>query len=381
MIRPEALVLRTSARRPFAGVVAALIAFAVLGVAATDARAGTVQSAEFDYFHQQWGQKFDTVGKFDLKFSAGDALCSGVIIGDRYVLTAGHCVYSDGDTVRNMVFNINGERIRAQSWAMHPAWDGSNDALIQGRDIAIVKLRRPITKGKVAYYARSGDHNDQIVTMAGFGATGTGSTGEVLPAGTKRAGENRADVSGPGEYNLSQAGFDVDFNRLYIIDFDAEGQFIDNPEEDVPLPLEYMIARGDSGGGLFSGGTVIGITSFGAGNSAFGSSGGFTRVASHTRWIKRTLRQLRRNANRANFGRPGNPIDIDQFAPEGETNPTLSVTTEHGQAEIYPLLQWTTGPQAAQGLAAPGAAVPEPTTAAALAALAAATLLRRRRGD
>jgi hypothetical protein len=116
--------------------------------------------------------------------------------------------------------------------------------------------------------------------MVGYGATGTGATGDVTFDGLKRAGQNMIDAVAitPGKEN-----------RILLSDFDS-GLASDNSYGSaVPHALEAMIAPGDSGGGLFipcgSAGyaddCLAGITSFGWGrldgdpNSDFGDVGGF----------------------------------------------------------------------------------------------------------
>src|SRR5678815_410601 len=82
----------------------------------------------------------------------------------------------------------------------------------------------------------------KVGTMVGYGATGTGATGDVTFDGLKRAGTNMIDAVAitPGKDN-----------RILLEDFDS-GFASDNVYGSASaLALESLIAPGDSGGGLF----------------------------------------------------------------------------------------------------------------------------------
>jgi hypothetical protein len=132
----------------------------------------------------------------------------------------------------------------------------------------------------------------RVVTRAevGFGMTGTGRTGATTFDGLKRAGQNTVDA-----LYRTPAGT----NRILLADFDSSISSDNNFGSASRLPLEAMIAPGDSGGGLFEviGGYsyLTGITSFGWGrldgnpDSDYGDAGGWTRVSSFNSWIDSVL--------------------------------------------------------------------------------------------
>lgn len=123
-----------------------------------------------------------------------------------------------------------------------------------------------------------------VGTHVGYGVTGSLATGyNSGSAGTKRAGQNMIDVLGS-----FFAGYS---DRLVFADYDEPG----DPSESwfgdsTPLDLEYGIAPGDSGGGLFIGSTLAGVHSFlawgdGAGDADYGDLGASVRVSQFQDWI------------------------------------------------------------------------------------------------
>ena len=88
-------------------------------------------------------------------------------------------------------------------------------------------------------------------------------------------------------------------DRIFLSDFDNPGNPSDNAYgSSTPLDLEYLIAPGDSGGGVFidfgSGPLLAGIHSFGAAwdglvDSDYGDASGHTRVSVFNSWIDSIL--------------------------------------------------------------------------------------------
>ena len=83
--------------------------------------------------------------------------------------------------------------------------------------------------------------------------------------------------------------------RMFLSDFDNPHNALDNAYGSAtPLAMEYLIAPGDSGGGLFidlgAGPMLAGVHSFGASfdgitDSDYGDISGHTRVSKFTGWI------------------------------------------------------------------------------------------------
>jgi hypothetical protein len=225
---------------------------------------------------------FASVGQIAGQSAASAYSASGVYLGDGWVLTAAHVV----DTATGLDFTIDGQTYSAEAWAYHADWDPAD--VTAGADLALVKLTGDVgdTHDAATLYTGSEEVGSLGVSV-GYGLTGTGRSGYDPASSTeKRAGTNVID----GVY-----GDDV-----LISDFDS-GRFWDNSlGSSNPTALEYLIAPGDSGGGLFiydptlADWTLAGINSFGYGpdgqaDSDFGDLSGQVRVSSYDDWIADTM--------------------------------------------------------------------------------------------
>ena len=252
---------------------------------------------------------FDPVGSLLFNTSQGRFICSGTLISDQFVLTAAHCL--DDSQTSQVTFDVGGNRYNGDRWSVHQNWDPLG-SLFAGWDIALLKLDSVVDNVAAANLYTGNAELGQIGTHVGFGASGTGLTGSVLPPGTKRAGLNEID-----EVNLANEGHD----RILWNDFDAplgidptqslilvqDQGFLENPigafgrTSGTALDLEYSIAGGDSGGGYFLEENdqwyIAGVHSFGvsldsAADASYGDFSGSTRVSSFVDWIGQTQRAL-----------------------------------------------------------------------------------------
>ncbi len=240
---------------------------------------------------------FGSVGQFHTTDGTYRYAGSGVAIADNWVLTAGHVAAG----MNSMDFYLgegggfgsftDGSRTvydSATNWITHPKWSGN---LSSGYDIALVYFENTTFADTASLYQGSSEIGE-TGTMVGYGMTGTGATGATTFDGQKRAGQNVIDAlyDTPGKRS--------DPDRILLADFDSGYPNDDSFGNEIPLPLEAMIASGDSGGGLFINDALCedtpclaGITSFGWGrldgdpNSDFGDVGGFTRVSALYDWI------------------------------------------------------------------------------------------------
>ena len=280
-------------------------------VIASQSYAGVIRHDQTQQAHLDLAQnaQFDPVGRLLFNNSQGRFICSGTLISDRYVLTAAHCL--DDAQTSNVTFDVGGNRYDGARWQVHQNWDPLG-SLFAGWDIALLKLDTRVGNVTEASLYTGSNELGQVGTHVGFGASGTGDTGDTLPPGTKRAGENEID-----EFNLAGEGHD----RILWNDFDAplgfdptgnpildpDQAFLENPiaafgrVSGTALDLEYSIAGGDSGGGYFlqENGQwyVAGVHSFGASvdgttDSSYGDFSGSTRVSSFIDWIGATQQAL-----------------------------------------------------------------------------------------
>jgi hypothetical protein len=260
------------------------VAALALAFVASDAAAGVIRHDRNDASHRILSLFYPSVGQVRSTGAAGPSLASGTLIAPNWVLTAGHVV----DDAAALSYSLGGRSFGASAWYAHPQWDGNLSA---GHDIGLMRfdVNLAMLTGVLPARLYSGrDEVGRVGTMVGFGYGGSGLAG-LDPANccVKRAGQNRIDALAltPGEDN-----------RILLMDFDnpldpADSSFGSR----APLGLEYLIAPGDSGGGLFvrSGGVELlaGVNSFiwgrldGVANADYGDVSGHTRVSSFGEWI------------------------------------------------------------------------------------------------
>lgn len=269
---------------------AGTLALGMLGAAATafPAGAGVIRDdrSDQDYLDLGASSAYQSVGYVQGNTASYGFSASGVLIGSSggssWILTAGHVTQDATD----LTIKLGGTTYQAADWFSHSKWNGD---LARGYDIGMMRIATSITDITPALLHEGTDEIGKMAVMAGYGTTGTGSTGWTSFDGRKRAGQNMVDI-------FLNTGGKPGKSRVLLADFDNPRDPNDSswgsPD---PLDLEYMIAPGDSGGGLFIGGLLAGITSFGWGrldgdpNSDYGDAGGFTRVSMFVDWIMEAM--------------------------------------------------------------------------------------------
>lgn len=194
---------------------------------------------------------------------ASEGFCSGTLIAPQVVLTAGHC--ADGVAHTAGRFQVGGQTYATSQVIVHPQYNESAIGTDNAHDIALFRLNRAVTGISPSPIYRSTPQVGQLLTLVGFGAGGTGSSGHDGSFGTKRVGTTPIDQVS---------------SRLILWRFDNNS--------------ESNTAPGDSGGPAFIqvGGTyyVAGVTSGGdQENAGIGDRSFDTRVDAYQSWLANYL--------------------------------------------------------------------------------------------
>lgn len=233
--------------------------------------AGTRDPHTPDAKYVEFGQQFPMVQRFRAVAVVPDPkqpdqpkiqlqYGSAVIIRPHWVLTAAHMAQNTADHTL-----LKDE----QEYPLpHVVWP--KDYKEENVGFADIALCYSPTEFKLAFYpALYRDENEvgKAVTIAGYGITGTFLTGCTVSDGKKRAGHNTLEY----------------FDRGVVVCQPRKGA--------ARLPLEFMLAPGDSGGGMFIGNELAGINSFvmaadGNPNGTYGDESAFTRVSLYADWVE-----------------------------------------------------------------------------------------------
>lgn len=285
-------------------------------------------------------------GVVRVQFSGFSA--SGALLFDgRAVLTAAHLFESRSVTGQAHVTfetRLGTQTLTSTQILVHPRHDADSN-----NDLALVWLSSPAPTAADRYQLyRDNDEIGQTFTMAGYGQTGTGSSGATgLPTPPIRLKvSNLFDIEastlkahlGPGMAWTPLAGTQL------VADFDdgssardALGRLIGRNDTGVGW-TEGLIAPGDSGSPAFLDGQIAGIASYTASlsrgaihpdidsrqNSSFGEIAAWQRMSAHQQWIDQSLRAAYPDA-------PTKPGDVRKVIAEGNS----------GTSYVYFLLQFT----------------------------------------
>ena len=273
-----------------------------------------------------------------------DFTVSGVLISDRYILSAAHTVRSGTHNV-----TVGSQTANIESWVAHPTWTantGNPDQFFLGYDLSIARLDRRITQVAPLPFHTSTVPVGTAITVVGMGTTGVGQGGpgyqfpwNPIPSmWAPRAKTNIVDV-------------DPAYGTIFLTDFDSPAgnsnslSFLSSAS--AATALEGNLIWGDSGGvatAVFSGQRrIVGVnSSLGqvTDNGTVGDYGDisiFSRTSVANGWI---------NANSWQAGRVDGRVSLQGFTG----SPTQRTVTIQVRATGSTVSQETyTVPLAADG--------------------------------
>ena len=237
------------------------IAVIVIGFASVFA--GTTDPSVPDSKYLEYGTHFKYVGKLCGECKDGSLFCaSAVVIKENIILTAAHVV----EDYKKCTITVEDKEYKVERFI----WPKQYEEKQYGYgDIAIGFVSEPI---KLDFYPELYDKEDEVdkvCCIAGYGITGTFNTGAIKSDTKRRAGSNIIE--------------EIDRKLLVCR--------ASRPYDKRRTSLEFIIASGDSGGGLFIDSKLAGINSCITGSapdsmkSRYNTDSCHTRVSEYRRWI------------------------------------------------------------------------------------------------
>lgn len=191
---------------------------------------GTILDSVNDNEYIQYAKNIDCVVKIVGKIDNKDkAVFSGVIIDEHWIITAAHTL----DNNQKFYFSLEDKQLEINEFFIHPQYNPSEFGSI---DIGLCYIKDPIKIKFIPKFYTEDDEIGKVCCIVGYGLTGTGKSGAIKWDGKRRAGSNKI--------------INIHKNMLMC-----------DMSSDNPTQLEFCMASGDSGGGLFIDKKLAGINS------------------------------------------------------------------------------------------------------------------------
>lgn len=224
---------------------------------------GTIDPNVSDKKYIEYGEQFGYVGKLCGSYEDGTKFCaSAVAIDDHHILTAAHVVQNS----KTCTITLENKEFCIEKVVVHKDF---SDKKFGTADIAIGFSEKPFDLDFYPDLYDSEDEVGKVCCISGYGITGTFRSGSVNYDNKRRAGSNIIDK--------------IEFDMLIC----TPSMYGSNKR----TSLEFLIASGDSGGGLFIDNKLAGINSCVMAedknpNSSYGDESGHTRISKFIGWIK-----------------------------------------------------------------------------------------------
>ena len=219
---------------------------------------------------------------FYLQTRYSHKVCLATLIASRWAITAAHCtddtpIQSTLALKRDYSLKVNGQQYRISRLVVHP--DYVSGHYLEGVDLALIELDRPVPDVQPIRLNRSTDELHQVVQLLGWGYTGDGRVGRRGNDGKLRRAENVIDSA----------------NEWLEFHFDDPRR-----EHSLALNLEGVPGLGDSGGPALldtgNGPLLLGIAVGELDNPAaqdreglYGATEVYERISRHLEWIDKII--------------------------------------------------------------------------------------------
>lgn len=261
--------------------------------------AGTMDPNTPEEKYLEFGKQFPSVVRLRARVKCTNPKCpqkehdqfgSAVVIRPHWLLTAAHVV---NNTFEQTAVTADGKEYPLVRVVQHKDYEENR---VGWHDVALAYSPEDF---KLDFYTPLYAEQDELgkaITIAGFGSYGTFTAGITHASdGKRRAGHNVIDGAADAV--------------LFCTPTAGRGR----------MPLEFLIAPGDSGGGMFIGNRLAGINSFllhadKTGNGNYGDEAAFTRISLYRDWVESQIQQQERAlAAQATLG-PSPAADLDNSA-------------------------------------------------------------------
>lgn len=237
-----------------------------------NAISGTIDPQTPDEKYVEYAKDFKYVLKICGEYQDNSPFCaSAVAIKPNWILTAAHVVK---DYKVALIQAQDKKVIEIETIVHHKDFEAKKFGYC---DIALGYVKQDLNLEFYPEIYEKDDEVGKVCCIAGWGSTGTFSTGAQKHDGLRRAGSNRVDS--------------IDRNLL-----------ICTPSLSGRTSLEFLISHGDSGGGLFIDNKLAGINSCVMAvdkkpNSNYSDEAGHTRLSLFKNWINEQIEIITKEKN------------------------------------------------------------------------------------